>query len=191
MPVNSTGCGPCATRHGPGSAPRRARHPWTNFKEVAWLVVLDLRLAAGGSPHASGGKRLTVGTEDRRAQGRMRALAFFAPIPLPTPRLPLPLVHTQSKGKAVLEPIAPHDLRPLLPDRLLGAGPLALHGLRDGGVQLEQGRVGRALQQGQRPPRAARKAGAEAHQPVPQYPPSRWWGWPYPLSLRPSGRGRG
>src|SRR5499427_9626935 len=40
MPGNSTGCGPCATRHGPGSAPRRDRHPWTNFKEVVWLVVL-------------------------------------------------------------------------------------------------------------------------------------------------------
>src|SRR5919109_3027737 len=65
--------------------------------------LLDLRLAAGGSPHASGGKLLTVGTEDRRAQGLMRALAFVAPIPLPTPRLHLPLVHTQSKGKAVLE----------------------------------------------------------------------------------------
>src|SRR5919204_6343693 len=40
MPGNSTGCGPYAARHGPGSAPRRDRPPWTNFKEVAWLVVL-------------------------------------------------------------------------------------------------------------------------------------------------------
>src|SRR4029453_7575973 len=43
--------------------------------------------------------------------------------------------------------------------------------LLDGGVQLEQLLVGLALQQVQRTHLAAIKAGAEAHQQLPQYPP--------------------
>src|SRR5919204_3113267 len=53
MPGNSTGCGPYAARHGPGSAPRRDRPPWTNFKEVAWLVVLHPVLLFVGPQHLS------------------------------------------------------------------------------------------------------------------------------------------
>src|SRR5207247_5055104 len=60
MPVNSTGCGPYATRHGPGSAPRRDRHPWMNFKEVVWLVVLHLGLPFVSIEHRLGGQLALV-----------------------------------------------------------------------------------------------------------------------------------
>src|SRR5262245_17963345 len=133
--------------------------------------LLDLGLAAVGQHHALRLKRLAVGKEDRLAQVMMLDLAFFAPIPLPTQLLHLPLLQTQGKGKEVLEPIEPHDLRHLLPDGLLSAGTPALHGLLDGGMQLEQLLVGLALQQVQRTHLRAIKAGAEAAQQFPPYAP--------------------
>src|SRR5919199_4840119 len=57
MPGNSTGYGPYATRHGPGNALRRNRYPRMNFKEVAWLVVLDPMLILLGMEHLSGARR--------------------------------------------------------------------------------------------------------------------------------------
>jgi len=139
-----------------------------------------------------GRKLLAVGTEDRLAQGMRLALAFFAPIPRPTQLLHLPLLQTQGKGQEVLEPIEPPDRRPLLPDGLLSAGTLALHGLLAGGQPLEQWR-GWALRCSRASvcPWVRYKRGLQLTSRCPRMPPSGLLGGPYTVLRRPSGRGRG